>query len=322
MAISLHSFMKGEYISGAETMGTPRVLLESGPRAPTLPSGVAGGSYRATVPLIRPSKLTSKRRGGVGKELSEGWCLNFAVGCTHACPFCYVDAIQKRFGRRYGDLTQRRWGDYFLMPSNLDNAIEKTPWPRWRGKEVMMSSMHDPYLPTLAGAARQILEHALPAGVRLCIQTRSTLVAKDFELLGEYNGQVRLQVSISTLSRELSRRIEPRVPPPERRMKMLAAAKQAGLRVGVIIAPVFPACRLRPDIAEDLAAITASLAGIEPDHIYGESLHARGENIHLLETVLGERIRVTNGFDVGVGRLFRQELKRAGLRGTWWPEFR
>jgi len=319
MATTSRDFKMGDCIPEAETMAITRVLLDGKSGKMRLPSGVAGGSYKATIPLVRPSKLTSKRRGGIGKELSEGWCLNFAVGCTHGCPFCYVDAIHKRFGGRYGKQTKRRWGDYFLAPSNLQSAIERTPWERWRGKEVMMSSTHDPYLPVLAGATREILEHALPAGVRLCIQTRSTLAAKDFDMIAEYDGQVRLQVSIATMSRELSRKIEPRVPPPERRMRMLADAKEAGLRVGVIIAPVFPANRLRPDIGEDLAEIAGCLAEIEPDHTYGESLHIRGENVQLVEEVLGEQLTLTTGFDRGAGRLFHCALERAGLDGTWWP---
>jgi DNA repair photolyase len=302
-------------------MTPPDLALEtSSQREISVPAGVTEGMYRATIPLIRPSKLTSKERGGVGKELSEGWCVNFAVGCTHACPFCYVDAIHKRFGGRYGDLTQMRWGDYFLVPSNLDDAIERTPWKRWAGREVMMSSTHDPYLPNLALHARKILERALPAGVRFCIQTRSVLVRKDFNLLTEYPDQVRLQVSIATLSGDLSRRIEPRVPAPTRRLELLALAKKAGLRVGVIIAPVFPACVLRPDVQEDLRSIAAALAQIKPDHIYGESLHVRGENVRLVEEAIGEKLRLTNGFDRGLARLFREELARAGLSGVWWPE--
>jgi len=320
MAISLDSFMRGEHISEGEMTHN----FHNSPKRRTgrmsLPSGVAKGSYKSTIPLIRPSKLTSKRRGGVGKELSEGWCLNFAVGCTHGCPFCYVDAIHKRFGARYGKITAKTWGDYFLIPSNLHAAIEKTPWERWRGKEVMMSSTHDPYLPILAGAAREILEHALPAGVKLCIQTRSTLAAKDFDLMAEYDGQVRFQVSIATMNRELSRRIEPRVPPPDRRIKMLAEAKKAGLKAGVIIAPVFPANEFRPDIVEDLREIAVSLATIEPDHIFGESLHVRGQNLALIETALNGRMNISPGFDCGVARDFRRELGQVGLIGTWWPE--
>src|SRR2546430_12450042 len=82
---------------------------------PVVPRGVFAGSYRCSIPLIRPSRLTTKSRGGVGKNLSEGWNLNFAVGCTHACPFCYVDPIHKRFGaKRYGEAVRQTWGDYLL----------------------------------------------------------------------------------------------------------------------------------------------------------------------------------------------------------------
>ena len=313
-------FMGGRPIL-MQGMPPSALALEVAPqREPSVPLGVAEGVYRATIPLIRPSKLTSKSRGGVGKELSEGWCLNFAVGCTHACPFCYVDTIHKRFGGRYGSLPQLKWGDYFLVPSNIQEVIEKTPWPRWAGKEVMMSSTHDPYLPNLAAHARKILERALPAGVRFCIQTRSVLIAKDFDLLCDYADQIRLQVSIATMNRELSKRIEPRVPPPSRRLEVLAAAKRAGLKVGVILEPVFPVCALRPDIQEDLRSIAHELARIRPDHIYGESLHVRGENIQLVENAIGKLPRLTNGFDRGVAKLFHQELTRVGLSGTWWPE--
>ncbi|MFQ5911482.1 MAG: radical SAM protein, partial [Thermoplasmata archaeon] len=185
--------------------------------------------------------------------MSEGWNLNFAVGCTHACPFCYVDSIHKRFGNgRYGDIVQNRWGNYFLIPENLDEAIERTPWHKWAGKEVMMSSTHDPYLPKLVGTARKILEHALPAGVRICLQTRSFLVTKDLDYLAQYKDQIRLQVSIATLSRDLARKIEPRVPSPEARLEVMRRAKELGLPVGVILAPIFPPMQTRPDFVEDL----------------------------------------------------------------------
>ena len=289
----------------------------------SVPSGVQEGSYTISTPLIRPSRLTSRANGGVGKNLSEGWNLNFAVGCTHACPFCYVDPIHKRFGvQRYGELVRNRWGNYFLVPSNLDDAIEKTPWERWKGTEVMMSSTHDPYLPKLVGYARKILTRALPAGVRLCVQTRSCLVVNDFDILAEHHNQVRLQVSIATMNRDLARLIEPRVPPPGRRLEVLRKASQAGLRTGVILAPIFPTLPIRPDLRGDIREIAEALAEIHPDHIYGESLHIRGENLRLTEETLSHPLQMDRLFDRSASRIFHEELRRAGLKGVWWPEAR
>ncbi len=291
------------------------------PEGVRLPTGVVGGTYTASIPLIRPSKLTSRSNGGVGKQLSDGWCLNFAVGCSHACPFCYVDEIHKRFGRgRYGDAVLQKWGDYLLTPENLDDVIERTPWAKWAGKEVMMSSTHDPYLPKLAPAARRILERALPAGVEICLQTRSFLVTKDLDLLAQYPAQVRLQVSIATMNRDFARLIEPRVPPPEARLEILRRAKAAGLDVGVILAPIFPPTKTRPDTVDDLRRMAEALEDIEPDHVYGESLHVRGQNLRLLNEALGEPVRVTTGFDRGIAKIFHEELRKAGLRGIWWYE--
>jgi len=285
-----------------------------------VPQGVTEGSYRCTIPLVRPSALTSKERGGVGKDLSEGWSLNFAVGCSHGCPFCYVDAIHKRFGvSRYGKVVLKRWGDYLLVPENLSEAIDKTPWGHWRNIEVMMSSTHDPYLPKLASAARAILEHALPAGVHLCIQTRSYLVLKDIELLAEHKSQVRLQVSIATADREFARVIEPRVPSPDKRFEILEKAKEAGLETGVILAPIFPSVRARPDVQADFEALTAELERIKPDRIYGESFHLRGPNVTLVREVLGEDFE-PNGFDSVAAFHFRRTLRKHGLKGVWWPE--
>jgi len=233
---------------------------------------------------------------------------------------CYVDSIHKRWGAaRFGPAVLQRWGDYLLIPENLDEAIERTPWHRWRGKEVMMSSTHDPYLPKLALAARKMLEHALPAGVRLCIQTRSMLVLRDLPLLQEYRDQVRLQVSIATANREFARLIEPRVPPPERRFELLWKAKEAGLHVGVILAPIFPPVAARPDFRGDLEVMAAELEGIRPDHVYGESFHVRGSNTRLVEEALGHEIE-PDGFDSLAAFHFRRALRRHGLRGKWWPE--
>jgi DNA repair photolyase len=104
-----------------------------------------------------------------------------------------------------------------------------------------MSSTHDPYLPQLADGARKILEAGLSAGVRFCIQTRSPFASRDIPLIARFREQVRLQISIATLNPDFARIIEPRVPSPEARLRLLEKAADAGLRTGVVIAPYFPA---------------------------------------------------------------------------------
>jgi len=277
------------------------------------------GSYKIAPPLVKPSKLTRKEAGGVGKNLSDGWAINFAIGCTFGCRFCYVDSIHKLYSSpRAGRLVDKDWGYYFATPTNLDEVIEQTPWSRWRGEEVLLSSTHDPYLPQLAGWTRKILEHGLRCGVRFCIQTRSPLVLQDLDLLEKYREQVRVQVSVATFSTELARAIEPRVTTPQRRLDIIRHAREAGLRTGVIIAPILPPCRLRPDVEGDLMQIFDALGRVRPDMVYGETLHIRGMNMTYLANALGEELSVDYSFDQRVGKLFTALLMQHGLNGRYW----
>jgi DNA repair photolyase len=280
--------------------------------------------FRINPPLVKPSRLTLRNADGVGKNLSDGWAVNFAVGCSFGCPFCYVDYIWKGYGRaKFGPVVDLRWGDYLLLPNNLDEAIRATPWERWSGVEVLMSSTHDPFLPQLVEGAMKILEAALPRKVRFCIQTRSPLAARSIPILKRYREQVRLQVSIATMDRQFSRLIEPRVSLPEARLNLLRKAKEAGLKVGVIIAPVFPPVPQRPDWRSDMEEIFRELVDIEPDFVYGESLHIRGMNVVYLKEVLGVEIshKELSKLDQEAGRLFKVLTRRYKLRGTWWYEY-
>jgi DNA repair photolyase len=287
-------------------------------------NGALVSKYRINPPLVKPSKLTSRDAGGVGKALSSGWAVNFAVGCSFGCPFCYVDSIWKGYGRsRFGSLVELRWGDYLLLPANLDEAIEATPWHRWSGVEVLMSSTHDPFLPQLADGARKILETALSKGVRFCIQTRSPIAACSIPIMANHKEQIRLQVSIATMDKKFSRFIEPRVAPPDARLKLLKNAKEAGLKIGVVIAPIFPSVPQRPDWKTDLEEIFRELEVIKPDFIYGESLHSRGMNLVYLREIIGVEISKKEliRLDWEAGRLFKELTKRYGLKGIWWYEY-
>ena len=285
-----------------------------------LPPNVASGSYILKPPLIKKSRLTSVDRGGVGKELSDGYVINFSIGCMFGCNFCYVPAIQRAYDRRVGTLTvDNDWGYYFAVPKNLAEVIEVTHWTNWKGKEVMLSSTHDAYLPQLYKWTRKILERALPAGVKFCIQTRSPLVEQDFSYMEAFRDQIRLQVSVATLNNALSRMIEPRVVPPMRRLEILKHAKEHTLETGIIIAPVFPRVKLRPDLESDLDQIATVLSEIRPDHIYGESLHKRGTNFTYIEKAIGEKV-VIDGLDKEAETLFHSALGAHNLIGRWWVE--
>jgi DNA repair photolyase len=210
---------------------------------------------------------------------------------------------------------------YMLIPTKESfwYALMNTEWYRWKDKEVMLSSTHDPYLPELYDYTRKILEASLPYGVRYCIQTRSLLVRNDFDLLLKHREQIRLQYSIMTLNLKLSRLLEPRVPSPYARLNVLKEASTLGfrLKVGVIIAPIFPIEGWR----EDLEMLFKELSTIPNITVYGEILHRRGSNLRYIKE-LGISITSEDleDFDRQVGSYFEALLAKYNLEGRYWYE--
>ncbi|MEM9851130.1 MAG: radical SAM protein, partial [Pseudomonadota bacterium] len=85
---------------------------------------------------------------------------------------------------------------------------------------------------------RVLADHNHPLG----IATKGTLVERDIDLLAPMaeRGLVRVGVSVTTLDPDVSRRMEPRVPAPTRRLRMIERLAKAGIPVRVMVSPVVP----------------------------------------------------------------------------------
>ena len=267
--------------------------------------------------LVRPSSLSAARSG---KDLSDGWAVNFAVGCAHGCLFCYADRIWRLHaanrGSPYYGLRLGEWGEYLHVPDDLEQQIRRTPWRRWRGARLLMSSTHDPYLPQLYWPhrwPRRILEAALPHGVKFTVLTRSTLPLQDLDLYVKYRNQVLLMSSIPTLDGSFAKITEPKAPPPSARLAMLRKAKEAGIDVGVVVAPIIP----RPGWRQDLERLFAALAELGPKVVYGESLHPRGLNLARLRRA---GVELGAAGDREVGQAFEKLARDFGLNAAYWYE--
>jgi DNA repair photolyase len=112
---------------------------------------------------------------------------------------------------------------------------------------------------------RQVLEVLSECEHPLTITTKSALVERDLDLLAPMakRSLVRVFVSITTLDRQLARRLEPRAASPQRRVDALRALAQAGVPCGVMVAPVIPALtdKSLEEVLEAGAAAGATMAG-------------------------------------------------------------
>lgn len=242
------------------------------------------------------------------KSLSN-WALNFAVGCTHACRFCYVPAVSaiklgtklNPFGVGDPDL---EWGNYtfirkwdeqvFLRSLAKAESTPLTSLPRDGNRAVMLSSTTDPYQVIrntdksiqhrLETHARYVVRRSLElirdrSSLNVRILTRSPLAQRDFDLFRSFGNRLLFGMSVPTLRNDLAKVYEPRAPAPGQRLRALEAAKAAGLNVFVAMAPTYPECD-----EQDLRNTLSTLSHFDPVTIFHEPINIRAENVQRIES--------------------------------------
>lgn len=239
----------------------------------------------------------------VHKSLSN-WAFNIAVGCAHACRFCYVPSASTiKQAPRLADYgvtdPDADWGAYVLLRpwdeqkfrASLRTA-EKTPRASLKpdgNRAVIYCSTTDPYQVLahpdprrrreLAKASEAMVRRSLElirdeSTLNVRILTRSPLAKRDFDLFSTFEERLLFGMSLPTLRNDLARIYEPKAPAPSQRLATLQAARKAGLHVYVAVAPTYPECTLS-DFRETLEAVAA----LDPVTIFHEPINIRAENV-------------------------------------------
>ena len=170
-----------------------------------------------------------------------GWSINPYRGCYHQCVFCYARRTHTFLERSgLGD-----WGSLLSVKVNAPLVLRRElANPRWKGEHVAIGTATDPYQP-LEGTyriTRGVLIELARGRTEAHLITRSPLVVRDIDVLQELARAAGASVCISlpTLDAELARKIEPTVAPPRQRLRAVRMLAEAGLRVGVAVAPILP----------------------------------------------------------------------------------
>lgn len=244
----------------------------------------------------------------VYKSLSN-WAFNIAVGCGHACRFCYVpDVATNKQAKRLAEYgvgdPDADWGDYVLVRPWDEKkflaslrAAETTPVLSLKpdgNRAVMFCSTTDPYqvirstdaLRTkgLNDATKLLVRRSLElicdeSTLNVRILTRSPLAQRDFDLFRSLGNRLLFGMSIPTLNEKLARVYEPKAPSTAKRLEALRAASEAGIPIYVAVAPTYPECD-----EEDLAATLKAVAAVNPVTIFHEPINVRAENVARIAT--------------------------------------
>jgi len=185
-------------------------------------------------------------------------------GCERGCCYCYARPGHEFFGLSAGLDFETKIFVKEDAPALLRKALAS---PRWEPKTIAMSGVTDPYQPVerTLGITRGCLEVLAEFRNPVGIVTKGHLVTRDADLLGELarHDAAVVHLSITTLRNDLQRIMEPRAVTPARRLDAIRALADAGIPVGVMVAPVIPGLtdHEMPEILERAAEAGATRAG-------------------------------------------------------------
>jgi len=182
-----------------------------------------------------------------------GWSLNPYMGCVHRCTFCYVRGFEKRADRPWDD----RYGTSIRVKTNIAEVLRAELGRRsWKGEAVVIGAATDPYQPAEGRfrLTRGCIQALAAARNPLSIITRGPMIVRDIDVLSEASrrASVSISISIPTLDDRIWRTTEPGTAPPRQRLRALTRLVDAGIDVGVGMAPILPGLSDRPDLLADV----------------------------------------------------------------------
>ncbi len=207
-------------------------------------------------------------RSVIAKNNSEDIYFDYSFnpyrGCEQGCIYCYARPSHEFLGFSSGIDFESK----IMVKENaaelLQVAFEKKSY---EPKLIMFSGDTDCYQPVerKLSITRNALKVCLEYRNPVSIVTKSSLVLRDLDILREMAARkiISVMLSITTLNNDLVSKMEPRSSMPERRLKTIEKLAEAGIPVGVNIAPIIPGLNDEeiPGILKQSADHGASFAG-------------------------------------------------------------
>jgi DNA repair photolyase len=258
-------------------------------------------------------------------------------GCTHGCVWCFARPTHEYLGFSSGLDFETKILVKEDAPELLRAELSKQSW---EPRTIAVAGVTDAYQPIerKLRLTRRCIEVLVEFRNPTMIVTKNHLVARDADLLAELarDRAAAVFVSITSLDGSLQRKMEPRASPPERRLEAVRALNEAGVPVGVLVAPVILGLtdHEMPAILAAAAKAGAKTAGYVPlrlpyavkdlferwldDHfrerkekILGRIRSIRGGKLN--DPNFGSRLRGEGVFADELRALFKVASRRAGI---------
>ena len=187
-------------------------------------------------------------------------------GCEHGCVYCFARPTHAYLGHSPGLDFETR---LHYKPDAAALLRGELAAPRYRCTPLALGVNTDAYQPLerQLGITRALLEVLLETRHPLSIITKGALIERDLDLLRPLaeQGLVQVMVSLTTLDAELARRMEPRAASPARRQRVISTLSDAGIPVGVLMAPLIPF--LNDHEIQPLLAAAREAGALQADYV-------------------------------------------------------
>jgi DNA repair photolyase len=201
-----------------------------------------GGAFARPATHVTDERARSIISHNDSPDVGFSQSINPYRGCEHGCIYCFA-----RPSHAYLDLSPGL--DFETRLYAKTNAVERLraelARPSYRCSPIALGVNTDAFQPIEQryGITRGVLEVLAECRHPVTLITKNARIERDLDLLAPMarDGLVSVHFSVTTLDNRLSAKMEPRASAPHRRLQAIRACAEAGVPVGVMVAPTIPA---------------------------------------------------------------------------------
>jgi len=193
------------------------------------------------------------------------YSINPYIGCQHACKYCYAESYTRRFSEH-----TEAWGDFVDVKINAPVVLAREVKRKPRGT-VYLSSLTDAYQPLEQKyeLTRKLLEILLKHQFPISIQTKSTQVLRDIDLIREFHER-KVGFTITSLNDDIRKSFEPVSSPAKEKLLALKELKANDIKTYVFFGPILPYLS-----DQNLEQYFHQIVGAGVDYVYVDKLNLK-----------------------------------------------
>jgi DNA repair photolyase len=205
------------------------------------PGGEEEGEVQALRTQVFEERAKSILTRNQSPDIPFSVSLNPYRGCEHGCIYCFARPTHSYLGLSPGLDFESRIYAKINAPELLARELSK---PSYEPEPIALGVNTDAWQPVERELrlTRRVVEVLAGRGHPFAAITKSSLIERDLDLLVPMaqRHQFMAAITITTLDAEIARTLEPRAATPARRLRTIRTLAEAGIPVGVSIAPVIP----------------------------------------------------------------------------------